>query len=149
MKNFSFLSIALFAFCILFFTSCKKDDELSTKDKFIGKWTYETIKSTEYENGTFVESETEAINGATIEFKANGTYDAIFADEDGDLEEDSGTWKLIDNDKKVIVGEQGSSFGDTLSIEELTDKKLRLLYEDEYTEDGITYRFENEVSFKK
>lgn len=148
MKNLSFLSVALLTFCVLFFSACKKDDELSTKDKFIGKWTYETIKSTEYENGVFVASETESITGTTIEFKADGTYDAILA-EDGDLEEDSGTWKLIDNDKKIIVGEQGSSFGDTLSIEELTDKKLRLLFEDEYTEDGTTYRFENEISFKK
>lgn len=149
MKNLSFLSITLLTFCVLFFSACKKDDELSTKDKFIGKWTYETIKSTEYENGVFVTSETEAINGTTIEFKANGTYDAISTDEDGDSEEDSGTWKLIDNDKKIIVGEQGSPSGDTLSIEELTDKKLRLLFEDEYTEDGTTYRFENEISFKK
>lgn len=148
MKNLSFLSITLLTFCILFFSACKKDDELSTRDKFIGKWTYETIKSTEYENEVFVASETESITGTTIEFKTDGTYDAILA-EDGDLEEDSGTWKLIDNDKKVIVGEQGSSFGDTLSIEELTDKKLRLLFEDEYTEDGTTYRFENEISFKK
>ncbi len=149
MKKISFLSLALLTFCVLFFSACKKEDELSTKDKFIGKWTYETIKSTEYENGIFVESETEAINGTTIEFKANGTYDAISADEDGDLEKDSGTWKLIDNDKKLIVGEQGSPSGDTLSIEELTDKKLRLLYLYEYTEDGNTYKFENETSFKK
>ncbi len=143
------LSLLLIAFCILFFSACKKEEQLSTKDKFIGKWTYETIKSTEYENGTFVESETDAIDGATIEFKANGTYSAIFTDQDDDLDEDNGTWKLIENDKKVIIGEQGSSFGDTLSILELTDKKLLLLFEEEYTEDSTTYRFENEVSFKK
>ncbi len=149
MKTILLPSLILFTFSILFFSSCKKDDQLSTKDKFMGKWTYKTIKSTFYQNGEFVKSETKGINGATMEFKSDGTYDAIFTDRETAYLSEKGTWNLIANDKKVILQKEESFFVDTLSIEELTDNKLHFFSEEEHGDSGYSYKFEDEITLKK
>lgn len=146
MKQLSFFSLALLTFCVLFFSACKKEDELSTRDKLIGKWQYEAVTYEEYENEQLVDSGSDPINGATIEFKENETFVANFIDQqDGTLQTDNGIWKLEEN--TLTIGEAGDL--ETLEIKEITEQKMILASEEEFTEDGITYKFESEVSFTR
>jgi hypothetical protein len=145
MKNLSFLSIALLTFCILFFSACKKDDELSTRDKLIGKWNYESFKYEEYEDGQLVDSGSETIGGSTIEFKDNGTFISSFTDEDGNTDSDTGTWSVDGNN--LITGEADDI--QTIEIQEITTTKMVLVFDDEDNYDGTTYRYRDEITFKK
>jgi hypothetical protein len=146
MKNLSFLSIALLTFFVLFFSACKKDDELSTRDKLIGKWNYELASYEDYENGELVDSGSDPIVGATIEFKENGTLVANFIDrEDGSTQTDNGVWSL-DGDN-ITIGEVGDS--ETGKISEITTEKMTLAFEEEFTDDGTTYLYKSEVRFTK
>ena len=145
MKHLSFLSLALLAFSLLFFSSCKKEEELSIRDKVIGTWIYQTITSTEYEGNTFVGSETDAISGATVEFKGNDTFVSQFKDEDGSIDTDTGIWKL--EGSNLVIDEDGDR--ETLKIQEITEKKMVLVIEEEFEEDGITYRYVNELILVK
>lgn len=147
MKKITFLSLLLLTFCILFFSACKKDEELSTKDKLVGKWNYESVKFEEYENEKLVDSGSDSITGATIEFKDNETYVATSTDKDGDVDTSNGTWKLEGNTLKM--GEIGDI--NTMEIKEITGKKMVLLYEEKGIgiEDGINYRYTGETTFKK
>ncbi|WP_291720203.1 hypothetical protein [Bernardetia sp.] len=148
MRQLSFLLLVLFTFS-LFLSSCKKEDELSNRDKLIGKWKYITITSTQYKNNNFVETQTVNFIEATREYKSNGIYDDFFPTSSlPDLAED-GTWKLTDNDTKLLIGTKGNPFVDTLYIKHLTDKEIRVLSINEYTEDGNKYRFEQELYLKK
>ena len=143
MKNLSVCTVLLILI-VLFFSACKKNDELSTKDKLMGVWYYDVVKNTQYENGQVVDTESYPVVRSSLEFKSDGTYNIIF--EGG---KENGTWDLVGQDKQILLGAEGSSSALKLSIQELTSKKLILLFEDSYIEEEVSYRYESELTLVK
>jgi hypothetical protein len=148
MKNLSFLSIALLTFCVLFFSACKKDDELSTKDKLIGKWTYQSEVQKDYENGELVETINDNIEASTIEFKENETFIFNTADEDGATYTDTGSWTL-ENDLLTLSLDGLTVDVEPFPIKEITETKLVFFQDEQEVFDGITYRYTNEITLVK
>ncbi|WP_338793099.1 hypothetical protein V9L05_11560 [Bernardetia sp. Wsw4-3y2] len=147
MKNLSFL---LIAFCILCFSSCKKDEELSTKDKIVGEWQYESLKYEVYINEELVDSGLDSLVGSTIEFKSNETLISSFIDENGDVQTDNDIWVLLEEENKIIIGDIGDR--DILEIQELTESTMILIQNIEVTGSGSGndfYRRRDEVSLTK
>lgn len=148
MKQLSFL---LIAFCILCFSACKKEDELSTKEKIVGKWKYENIEHRDYDGTDLVNTKTED-RDITIEFKSDGTSKSI-AKAFGFVVTDEGVWKLLDNGKKLVITSEDNGpyayIGDTSIVEKLNESTLQLLYEYDHRENGVTYRRETELKLSK
>ncbi len=148
MKKVSIITI-FFLFCSVFiFNSCKKENELSVKDKLIGTWQYEFRKYEQYGNGELLNSGIDTIQGVTIEFRRNDTFVSNFTDQNGDIQTENGIWSLIEEDSKIVTGDIGSR--GVLQIQELTDTKMILIQEEtEIADNGVTYSYKDEVSFIK
>jgi hypothetical protein len=139
MKNLSTIFILL-SFCIVFFSGCKKEEELSTREKLVGMWKYETAIFNVYdENGDFKETINRNFTTIFREIKSDGTYDITNTSSINPDSGDDGTWELIDNDTKIqMILKGGFDIQIDEEITELTDKKLAVYYELESTEPGVS-----------
>ncbi len=147
MKNLSFLSIAFLIFSTFFFSSCEKEEELSTKDKLIGTWKYEFRKYEQYVAGELVSSGIDTVRGTTIRFQRNDTQITTVEVPDQPAVVVGGIWTL-NGDSKIVLGDIGNR--DILEIKELTETTMILIQEEEIIEDdGIAYGYKDEVSFIK
>ncbi len=148
MKNLSFLSVAFLIFSILFFSGCKKEEELSTKDKLIGKWKYETLKFEQYINGELTNSGTDTVRGTTIEFRANDTYASTYEIAPNQPSvTTTGNW-TIDQSNKIVLGDIGNR--QVLQLQEITETTMILIEEaEEIADDGNAYGYRNEASLIK
>ncbi|WP_375560252.1 hypothetical protein ACE193_21480 [Bernardetia sp. OM2101] len=130
MKNLSIIFILL-SFCVLFFSACKKEDELSTREKLIGVWTHQSIQTTVYDEGDeIIEDYTRDYVGTT-EYKSD---DRFVSDNDGFVI--SGSWELIDDtslltEHKLYRGPGIDSLTRTtnITIIELTENRFVSSYE--------------------
>lgn len=132
MKNQSIIFV-LFAFCVLSFSSCKKEEELSTREKIIGKWTVKSLQNDIYnENKELIDSYTREF-AATTEYKANGRFETIDSTNISQVWMQTGTWEVI-NDTIISmtyktpgiegIHEDSITSNITRIIEEITSNRL-------------------------
>lgn len=109
-----------FSILVLAFTSCKKDDdEGSTKDRLIGKWTIIKIDYNDFVGGTPDPYTETADPGSYLQLNADGSLEAVTDDTY------TGTWVV--NDNKVTINENGNPDGPTtFDIKKLTGSELQL-----------------------
>ena len=129
---------------VLFISSCKKDEELSKKDLIAARWQGEKITSSATLNGVSVPVEDEDISGTFIDIKANGTYTS----DDNGVFDGSGTWKLSNGDKDIILDE-GTDEEIVFTITALTSSDLKLSFTQEETINGSTIKVTVLADFKK
>ncbi len=140
-----FLAIIILAVSYTtFLSSCKKDDEDTKKDLIAARWQGETVSINVTLNGIAFPVETENISTTFVGFNSNGTYTS----DDNGVFEGSGTWKLSNGDKDIILDE-GTADEATFTIEALTSSDLKLSFSEEETEDGFTIQVTGVIDFKK
>ncbi|WP_338812885.1 lipocalin family protein [Bernardetia sp. Wsw4-3y2] len=136
-KQFLFVFLIILSFTTLF-TSCKKDDEDVTEEIkesiIIGRWEGETVTISVNQNGVILPTQTHDISNTMIEFNADGTYNSTGNDEDGNLVDNSGTWKLSNGDKEIIF-DASTEDEDIYTIDTLTESDLKISSQEEETID--------------
>jgi hypothetical protein len=140
-----FSLLPFFILALFVFTGCNKDkDEVkpAIKTQVTGVWKFESTRWVSFENGTITDDETDYGTTETIEFKSDGavinksintTY--------------TGTWALTDSDKKMMLSVDGES--NVWDIKEVSGSKLVLFHAMSEVQDGVTYKDEVTISFKK
>lgn len=137
--------LVLFIVAAFAISGCKKDDKKDEESKstIVGKWLVKKIYEVEYENDIKKREDTDTDFGNQdfFEFKADGT--GLFS-EVGDT--DPLTYKVT-GDVITITDSPGESFD--LKIKSLSGNDLVLVDEATETDQGITYRYVTEITFKK
>lgn len=140
-----FSLLPFFILALFVFTSCNKDkDEVkpAVKTQVTGVWKFESSRWVSFENGTITDDETDYGTTETIEFKSDGTVVNKSINTTY-----NGTWALTDSDKKMMLSVDGDS--NVWDIKEVSASKLVLFYTETEVQDGITYKDEMTISFKK
>ena len=138
-KVFSILMAAMFATAMF---SCSKDAE----DLIIGTWEETEVTYTENVNGEVRElSMLEPGEVTTITFKDDHTFTTVYHSNDGDSDEDGGTWS-VDGDKLIIVdGDDTMAY----NIDNIDKKNLTISYSESGEEDGISYSASIVIKMKR
>ncbi len=138
-KVFSILMAAMFATAMF---SCSKDAE----DLIIGTWEETEVTYTENVNGEVRElSMLEPGEVTTITFKDDHTFTTVYHSNDGDSDEDGGTWS-VDGDKLIIVdGDDTMAY----NIDNIDKKNLTISFSESGEEDGISYSASIVIKMKR
>lgn len=138
-KVFSILMAAMFATAMF---SCSKDAE----DLIIGTWEETEVTYTENVNGEVRElSMLEPGEVTTITFKDDHTFTTVYHSNDGDSDEDGGSWS-VDGDKLIIVdGDDTMAY----NIDNIDKKNLTISYSESGEEDGISYTASIVIKMKR
>ena len=138
-KVFSILMAALFATAMF---SCSKDAE----DLIIGTWEETEATYTENVNGEVREfSMLEPGETTTITFKDDHTYISVYHSNDGDSEEDRGTWS-VDGDKLIIGdGEDTMAY----NIDNIDKKSMTISYSESEAFEGNSYSASIVIKMKR
>ena len=136
---FSILMAAMFATAMF---SCSKDAE----DLIIGTWEETEVTYTENVNGEVRElSMLEPGEVTTITFKDDHTFTSVYHSNDGDSDEDGGTWS-VDGDKLIIVdGDDTMAY----NIDNIDKKSLTISYSESEVEEGISYTASIVIKMKR
>ena len=140
-KVFSILMAAMFATAMF---SCSKDAE----DLIIGTWEETEVTYTENVNGEVRElSMLEPGEVTTITFKDDHTFTSVYHSNDGDSDEDGGTWS-VDGDKLIIVdGDDTMAYNiDNIDKKNLT---ISISFSESGEEDGISYSASIVIKMKR
>ena len=122
--------------------SCSKDAE----DLIIGTWEETEVTYTENVNGEVRElSMLEPCEVTTITFKDDHTFTTVYHSNDGDSDEDGGTWS-VDGDKLIIVdGDDTMAY----NIDNIDKKNLTISFSESGEEDGISYSASIVIKMKR
>ena len=122
--------------------SCSKDAE----DLIIGTWEETEVTYTENVNGEVRElSMLEPGEVTTITFKDDHTFTTVYHSNDGDSDEDGGTWS-VDGDKLIIVdGDDPVAY----NIDNIDKKNLTISYSESEVEEGISYTASIVIKMKR
>lgn len=143
MKKHILLSLFILVSFIALFSSCKKDEE-TKKDVLVARWQGEKITSTATINGVPFPIDDEDISTTFVDFNSNGTYTS----DDNGIFDGSGTWKLSNGDKDLILDE-GTDNEIIFTITTLTSSDLKLSFTQEETQNGVVIKATVVVDFKK
>lgn len=129
-KVFSILMVAMFATAMF---SCSKDAE----DLIIGTWEETEATYNQTINGEAQDpiSMLEPGETVTITFKDDHTFTSVYHSNEGDGEEDGGSWS-VDDDKLTMTDGFGTM---TYHIDNIDKKSMSLTYSESGEEDGQTY----------
>ncbi|MCO6496993.1 MAG: lipocalin family protein [Chitinophagaceae bacterium] len=139
MRHFTLSIIALLLFSAGI-TSCKKEnDKENPTVSIVGKWNYQKLDVTKFENGVQKSSETHTdASGSYIEFKADKTYFAHSYDPDDDTYEDfSGTYTYNHPD---LVLHEDTGYEEEYLVKSLTQNSLVIEYTIEYDMSGVHHK---------
>ena len=153
--------ILIAATALLAFAACKKDkDENKTRTQHLtaGKW-FSSTSSYSYKLtdslGNVIDSEnsTDTVEACEkdnfIMFNTDGTLTADAGTVKCDPSEDqvtNGTWKLISNDTKIQITEDGDSYD--FQIFELNGTSFNFGFDTTYTTMGYKYEQRSEIRMK-
>lgn len=137
------LFLILLASSILVFTGCEKDDKGSAID---GTWHLQKDIDKYYVNGVIQSDETTSY--------AKGDYSITFSEgkftslDNGD-DDGSGTFVYANNTLILTYKDGSETIVDTKKVKELTSSSLVILSEDEYTQQGSTFKYVYESFYTK
>ncbi|WP_338793098.1 hypothetical protein V9L05_11575 [Bernardetia sp. Wsw4-3y2] len=147
MKQVLFLLLAIF---ILLLSSCKKEEELTNEQKLIGRWLYEEVEQQDYNGTNLVYAETVDMD-IIIEFKSDSTSESLFRGRSGYTSIGGGLWRFLDNGEKLFFTNPlvGIYVGFTATVQELTENRFHIFYENNIRRDGVLYRRETHIRMSK
>ena len=153
--------LILSASAAVLITSCKKNDEDKvTRQAHLlnGKWFMESTKDVQTSPKDTVIDFSSSIEDCSkddfLKFSVDGTYKvdegATKCDPNDPQTQEAGTWKLIDNDSKLVLSyvDGSSQINDTSIIKTLNATTLQIAVPYNYTEDGIKYAGASEITLR-
>lgn len=120
-------------------TACKKDSE----DKLKGRWDLVKEYYVETLNGTKTGEDTDTYNEGDLYVVFSGNNYKVY--DHGDLE-DEGTFTANDNS---ITLKDSDGDEETLQLRWNSKNEFVMISEDSYSNDGQTYHYKNETTFRK
>ncbi len=150
MKNVSFLTFILLTLCVLFFSSCKKEEEdnrVTNREKILGVWKDDYTRIAYYQKGVFIKEDKTTAPNRRTEYAADGIY-YIYDEVNGErLPLFDGTWRTgADNsiylDEAISIDSKGN-------ITELSSTKFVSFFKSEITIREETYDIEVEYACKR
>ncbi len=143
MKSF-ISSITSLVFLFIVLHGCSKDKRIENRlSSKTGKWNIELFTESSYTNNTLDYSDSYA-NAGNMVFDDNGTLIWTFI-LDGFTDVYGGSWSNSKDDITIIVDGEGLVF----KIKEYSRNEIELESTDQYTYDGITYKYVNYLKLKK
>lgn len=153
MKKLLALLLAAAICCLT--SACSKSDDgpdlRSEADALVGTWQTTTHRWVWYENGKRVDAATDPDDWFTLQLTADGQYhwreedDYVSSEDDGRYTYDTSSHLL-----RLLDAGLGLDFGlASAVVTRLTENRLELSWTDEWYEDGIDYREENTLSFRR
>ncbi|MBC8034226.1 MAG: lipocalin family protein [Chitinophagaceae bacterium] len=119
-----FLALSLMS---LVFTSCKKDDEVSTKDRLTGKWNLIKMEGSDFSNGTSTPYNEQFEPGSYLQFNSNNS---VIVNADGSVE--AGIWSVNDN-KLTLTDSSDIDDAQTFDIKKLTGNELQIYIKETFS----------------
>lgn len=135
---------------MIFATSSCSKDEMNEKN-IEGKWQSTNANHKEYEAGKLVyeESETCIEWYIGLNFKSDGTGQAIEY-EGGESDITQITWVIMGEKLMItLLYEEGESHTTTFDIIQIESSSMTLSRTEEYTDDGVQYKYIVTYNFKK